>query len=93
MDQTPEQEKPNEEDKQKGKITIENGVLSVSIPLTQKNAKVLSKGLLIEAINTVDEYFHMLAMRRAAMEQQAAASQKRVIDSIIKPNGEKSRII
>ena len=92
MDENSNPQPPQEEEKQKGKITIDNGVLVVTVPLTQKNAKIISKGMLIEAINTVDEYFHMLAMRRAAIEQQQAQSQKRVIDSIIKPNGEKARI-
>jgi hypothetical protein len=68
-------------------IKIENGELVVRAVLTQKNGKMIAKGVLIDAINVVDEFFFMLKQRRLAAEAEALRSNKRVIDSIIRPNG------
>lgn len=54
-----------EEEKSKGKISIENGELIVRVSLTQEHAKILAKGLLIDAINVVDEFFFTLKMKKA----------------------------
>jgi hypothetical protein len=91
MDETkpPEPPKQEEPEKPSGSVKIEEGVLLVRIPLNQKNAKFLAKGLLIDAINTVDEYFFILRQRQLATQEKMFQHQKTVIDSVIRPNGSK----
>lgn len=68
-------------------LKIESDVLHVSIPLKMKHGKILAKGLLLDAINVVDEYFFILKQKQLHDATAMAASQKRVIDKIIHPNG------
>ena len=79
---------PVEDDGAKGKVKIENGILFVEVPLTQKYAKILAKGLLMDALDVVDQYFVLLQMKKAQREAESLASSKRVIDRFINKNGD-----
>lgn len=63
-------EPKKEEEKSKGKISIENGVLFVTVDLTQKHGKILALGILQDAIACVTEYFLQIRMLRMQKEQR-----------------------
>lgn len=76
------------DDGAKGKVKIEGGVLRVEVPLTQRYAKILAKGLLIDAMGVVDQYFSVLAFQKAQRDAHNAEVSKRVIDRFINKNGD-----